>query len=1006
MKIISPTIGVGYFGLGPVLVASLLAFALTDISWSALQRHERYPDPVAGAIIWSNLDKARDMRALLLLIGSAVALSVVISAGCRQTAPLGPQSDVGGAINQLLLFSLVPAGWRLAVACMNPPDHMPPLRFLSWFPLGAVAIVLMLRRYRGEITSANVFTAGAATLLSPVMAAFSALAIPLAIARLIPHSVDRVQPWVSGFATTVIVAVVIVIFVIFAFARTYERFEARLLRLLAGCQYPLPLLLFYLLPPPLVDMTHQMRDPYPRLLAGTLGVIAIITLYRMFRRFHLKTTESNRPLMRAIAPASVACMMIYVLCDTMQLPTISRDYFHTGEQLDAWQQLWDFHKLPYVDFAPIHGLMELLRGTLNQLFFDGSVGTFSEGVVLLAGLAIAVTAVTAAELLSPLGALFFLFAVMPFLDRLYYVAPPLFVIASPRLLGRPVRWLLIWGIMGVFLCGYNAAMGPAFLLGTVPVCLWQIFRAYRAERGRLAGLFAGVIVAVGIAYSIPVVRLVSLGFLKFILDNQWTNEAANGIAWLQGQGLRDRDYGYGSSQFLWEVVRVGWIPVVIGAAVLHWKQWSKAPADRHLPAMVLSASVPPVLLWSCLWVIERIEQGTSGKSGSLTEVALFLITPAMVFLTMPKKHAGLIVLALATFVGFLYPNGLPTGLDPGIMVQKPYSTRCVPAGTEFVDGNAFGMPNMGQVIKPNPDITVDIRNFQKDLSSRLKPGETYLDLGDAGALYYYLGMPSPTQYAAYVAGNARLQGIMMAQLQKNPVPMVVIGPPAWIDGVPVSIRCYQPYRYYALRFVALQEDGFTFLVDPSRVPSAGPVGSELQLQILDGIFRRENILRLPMAWGGSWSSLRRRFDSVARLPAVRDLRAADAQKSPLTWNIPAAATAGAIAGEGPAADFLRFHIDFIPADPEAYITARDLDPVPTTRSAEPQLALSWASADGTPTAPILFKAHNGDLIVPLAAYPRWLLGKHLATISIALANPRCASRMRVSDLEFLRLKPL
>jgi len=34
-----------------------------------------------------------------------------------------------------------------------------------------------------------------------------------------------------------------------------------------------------------------------------------------------------------------------------------RDDFHLGEQILPWQQWRDFHRLPYVDFAPVHGLM-------------------------------------------------------------------------------------------------------------------------------------------------------------------------------------------------------------------------------------------------------------------------------------------------------------------------------------------------------------------------------------------------------------------------------------------------------------------------------------------------------------------------------------------------------------------------------------------------------------------------------------------------------------------------
>ncbi len=665
MKLFNSTIRFRYFGIGPVLAALFLAVSLTVVVWPSLRWHEKYVDPVAGAIIWSDYDKSHDTRTLMFLVVSSCVFTLALTAGCWEMAPEGPDSEIGNAINQLLLLSLVPAGWRLAVSCMNAMNEVPPVRFLALFPLGAVVIISLISRYRKQLTKSDIYTIGGAMLIAPLMAAFSAMGILVTITRTIPIALAKVASIASGCIYGSAGVAVIAIFVLFALSPTLEVFRNRLIRCLMICQFAVPLLFMYLVPPPIQDLSHQFRTPFPTALVITIAVIIFVCHWRMYRRFKSAfKIEDGWILTRAIAPVAVAAISVYTMCGIAMLPTISRDYFHTGEQMIPWQQLWEFHRVPYVDFVPIHGAMSIVRGMFDQVFFDGGAGNYSTADVLLSGIAAAVTAIAASTLITPLGALFLAMTVLPELDRMWFVAAPLFLIANPRLLEKPVKWLAAWLVIGLIACAYNAAMGPAFVVGTSFIALWQIIRGFRTARGKLFGLIAISIAIAAIIGFIPLFREIVIGFVKFLLDNHWTNEAATGIAWVAGAWKRSRTYGFGSSQILWEVVRHGWLPVTFAAAAIYWREWSKPSANRRLPAMVLSAAIPPVMLLSSAWVIERIEPGFTGRSGALTDVAALYLAPSLVFLTMPKKYVGLFVLMAAVFVGLINPNGPPTGIDP------------------------------------------------------------------------------------------------------------------------------------------------------------------------------------------------------------------------------------------------------------------------------------------------------------------------------------------------------
>jgi hypothetical protein len=707
----------------------------------------------------------------------------------------------------------------------------------------------------------------------------------------------------------------------------------------------------------------------------------------------------HRPLVKAVSPVSVAAMMVFIIGFSAPVPELWHDYFQLGELLVPWQQMWQFHSLPYVDFAPVHGLMELGYGLLNQVFFDGTAAGLSASKPLVAGLALGITGLAASELLTPLGALILLFACLPIWDRFYFLAAPLFIIAGPRLLRAPIAWLMVWLVVGALVCGYNEALGPAFVLATVPLAGWQTWRGMRTARLKLAALLLAVTAIAVTVYLIVPLRQIAFGFVNFALDNAWTNQAANGVAFSEVTGVRDQVGGYGSSQFLWETVRFGWIPISIAGAWLCWRQWSKPPGERNISAIVVASSIPLMLYVAAIWAIARIDSGWMTRSGGLALAAMFFLVPAMVLVSVSKKQLARAALLLAVFMG-LISTSVPAATDPISLAEKSSAARIVDAGTGVIDGSKIGLPRIGQVVRPEPDWTVEILNMKKSLSTILKPDETFFDLANHTALYFFLGLRSPVQYGPYVACNSRLQAIMMRQLQNHPVPAVLIGGgPGSFNEEPMSLRCYRPYHDYVLKYTVLTADGWIFLVDPSRNPDHEPVGTESQLQVLDSIYRREDLLRLPIAWGESFKAMRDRFATIATVRMSLTAPAGRGTTPTLTWKIPPQAASGV------SADFVRLTLNIDPVDPVALRWASRTDP-PRDTGPEPQLSLTWAKQDGVPSAPIRFRGISGQLLIPLGAYPRWLLGSGFRTMTLKLDNPGFDRKITVTDIEFLRLKPL
>ena len=566
--------------------------------------------------------------------------------------------------------------------------------------------------------------------------------------------------------------------------------------------------------------------------------------------------------------------------------------------------------------------------------------------------------------------------------------------------------LAAWFGLGAVAAAYNAAVGPALVVGTAPVALWL---GSRAGWRRCLIVFAGVALLAGLLLAVPAVRHTAVGYVGFVRDNQATNTTANDIPWADGAYHRDERTGVGSAQILWETVRFAWVGVALVAAALAWRAWAQQDrAGGAGPGLVpLAVGVVLVLLIVSPWTMGRIDAGATSRPGLISRTAVFLLLPPLLLMAAGPGVAATAraVVVSAVVVGLCYGSAV-TSMDPSFVMVKAYSVRTAPAAGQVVDGASIGLPGLGQVDRPADGWVDQIAALRRDLDKVVRPGETFLDLTDEQALYYYMDLPCPVRYASYVAANGTVQSAELKQLADHPVPAVLVGPSPMLDGVPESLRCYRLYRQYVTRYVPVVSGRFTLLVDPARaaalpttrpdaVPAVPPVTpTEARLRLLDEVFVPDQLRRLPIAWGRSWDALKPRFTVVA--PAAVP---ASVSSLPLSVDVPVPPAVT----DGSAADFVLLTMTCEAADPAAAKFAARSPAHPG--SAEPDFTLGWTVDGDTQWSPgeVRFKGGTGHLLVPLGAYPRWLLARRPGVLRVAVANPRVLKSWRLDGVTFLRL---
>jgi hypothetical protein len=308
------------------------------------------------------------------------------------------------------------------------------------------------------------------------------------------------------------------------------------------------------------------------------------------------------------------------------------------------------------------------------------------------------------------------------------------------------------------------------------------------------------------------------------------------------------------------------------------------------------------------------------------------------------------------------------------LLDKASAPLTVPPEYAFFDGDSFGFHNVGRLYSKKENV-VSLFALRSAFGEILRPGETYLDLTGRQANYFYLGMPVPTPYGSpWLAANAVLQRDLIVQIKQNLPPVVWMGPTLAQEGDIPALRTYELYRFLLTNYLPISRNGCVFLVARDRFNTVAN-NQPPDIRSIRDLVAHKGLGSVPAAWGRSWEQLRFRFAVVeelnnggARILSTEPL-GIETRKPDLT---------------GRDCDFLRFNFWSSSTDEKL------------------ELNVTWTSEYGPGVAH--FTAENGTNLIPLGAFPDWLLAREIHDVRICPVVSAENSKSLVNNIAFLRLK--
>lgn len=906
-----------------------------------------HPSFVAGEMSLLGLGKALESRfvwTLMLVAGLAFAGLETL------------RHRVQPELHKVLWPALMPAVYWLTTRVIAPPAPVAEAMgdtiwlFVSAGLIALTAASALLARQ----TDAAWVRDARWGLLVPVLATVSGIAVLTGLGRLDLDLFAVLSGWSVWHLTWF--PVLLTALCLFSFTLPQTARGAWLARLTLAAQLGLAAgFLCLLLPPAEVDgaLLRQggLSGPALPILLTLLSVGAAVGILRGSR-------TPDRP---TLSPWAVAGALIALklgdggaIAYAMDNPL---DLYHHGEWLIPWDQFWRHGVIPYVDSAPSHGLINLAVGAVAALVGDGTMVGLQQGQLLVRGACLTVAALVLGRLLGGPAALLAL-VLLPFSGRtpiLLLVAAAFAWFIARTETRHPVAWLCAALAVCIALVGLAPGQGAIASVALLPVIVLMLWRAWQGQR---RPLIVAVAVALAVFALVGVLGLFGQGpgpvlraQIRFILENRALYEAVHGLPWT-ASFTRDMPLG----PVAWEVLRALWIPVaagLLGALVL-------AATRREMRGawIFMGVAVLIYLLGTIGHTLGRIDLGGPSRTGAQTVFALAILLPMVVALRAPRHLLPALWLALVP-IGLLSP-AFRAVLDPQALAHLHQSRDREDAARQWIDGAAEGIPALGTGLM-SPSLIVLVKPVHDLVDSVLADDETYLDLTERNANYFYLRRPVPVESGAVATMATRgMQTRSIARLRADPPPLVLVDA-GYTSGQPFPPPLRTPLLYRTLmdelaagRYDVWTDGTLTALIAPGRAPSPTlPVAEGIAR--LDGIWGRPKLDRLPTAWGASADTIADDLEPLAATISLNDGRSV------------------AVALERPGAiDFLGLTLSCMgEADPAT---------------------ITWAAGAQTPS--FIFSPSTGLALLPLDIWPSQALTPAARTGRFTLSLPPACS---VSD---------
>lgn len=1041
------SVGAVFFSLLAALAMALGALLLVQ---HLLVRAPSYPDFIVGAITWDAATKLQDLASY-----PAFLLGFLGGGWITYLLFLRISSSKSNEYGQDFITTLT---WWLAPIAIGLGGFLSIYPSASLFALtvGGAGLVMTAIAVRLNMRNSDTM---------PQQLGIGVLAVLLI--GLLPYGLATIQDRLPVFhealrfkaahRVSVLIVIATTLYLFYLCWKSSAVTSSYLSKLLLFAQLGLAPFYFLILPDLYLAGTevpaiHTTGWLWALSLALVLAAVAdVLIRYKNF------VSGNKTDLTQLLSPLAIYATVILLRNAATSLPQVSSDDYHFGESLLGWWSMWEFGKIPYLDYLSPHGIFgDEIGGFLSLIFYDGTAATIVEADRLAATLTMLGVFMALRAYTGSLGLAYVSILLFGTVSRKLYlvILVPFYCLWLKASNLKPQNWLWMWLISATVLVLLVPPQGLVAAAASSPLVAIYLYRArlFEWHWKRVVLLLAAVVASLALFTPIPAMLY---GAIRYVLENGQVNQIAYGVPWSWSWG--------GNVVNKLEILRMSWIwvPLVAAAlivAVINQREHRFYAIGVALPILLFASLMTP-------YTMGRIDPNAMSRPGILANFAWVALLPLLLAPLLATRGRAVLAVGIAFVCAAI---GLaPVNKDGFHSIFEKDQIGALWSGAEH------GMKNMGNGLV-EPQHVERLERINSFLSSHLTPRETYLDLTGHNADYMYFDRPpAMSTTAPYNLANIQEQQRIVKRLSKS-VPRVALIEADNInhDGVGPSLRAHELYRFVIKNYEAELHDGYVYGI--AKAGDLPRVGIDFTIRLFTdpnwekGISRAENAVvirdvlavrylrvgdtillpdnkprKITRVWpegNAIW------FDGVRFVPSASDshrevqvvlderrrqelsaqlmdhvFAVIDLRKVPVAWG-QSASSLTAVMKHVVDLDFSHAALyDFAPEGDSFHVAGIDpymwLDisrqkivgqsagllkfDVSCDGAANPRLQIFWWGDEMPGVASsqsLFFTAANGTVIVPLDAYPGWLGMKQVKGLRIDLDSAAACQKFAVKNV--------
>lgn len=730
-----------------------------------------------------------------------------------------------------------------------------------------------------------------------------------------------------------------------------------------------------LIPSPYITEGQIAFFPIKNLLYLVVGSLILLSAYDIFKRF-MQSKEQKELSLALLSPFPLAAILILTFLSGSAMLHVSGDDYHFGEKLLPFYMMSKYHIIPYADYAMAHGFIDVLPSIGSSLFLDGAASTLNEGNRIVRALIVIGSFLAAYRYIGLLSAFLLSLFIIP-IGMWYFIA-----IVMSLMIMRVKEEKLGIAFFLIAMCLFFLApgQGAVFIIAILPLVLYRVWKS-RSILGNVKSLTIPLVTLLLLVLAMPWILDMTLAAIGYVLENGPVNFQAYGIAWHHSWNSART---INSSLAVYEIIRTSWAFIAIFVLVFWLLGYYKGRKEAFFYALFAVIFVLIMHKYS----MGRIDPFGLSRSGIMSRVTIPLLFLSVYFLSFSKEKFAHFALFFTLWIGMLAPAYVPSP----IVKAKPV----IPHLPVLTKGSDLNITNLGNAITDRTHLT-RILAIKKITDQFLDKNETFVDITSRGGLYFYLDRRMPIEAVPYNQPHSKMQQRSVNRLASNPPPMALLkADNINHDGGPVSIRAHLLYRWTMDNYIPIMINNIMIGVHKNEIERFNqrfpettlPTTEEEQLLLWNQIFLQKDLRALPSSWGDSKKSLQEKMTLVKAFGSV-----------PKDYHHIQITHEGAYQSTG-ADPFVVYDIsDFNISGKQAGILSFDVK-CKNSDDGKPVLQVFY-STEANPfeeKTSARFAAHNGHVMVPLDAMPRWYLAKQIKKIRIDIQNPNKCSLFTIQNV--------